>query len=96
MRIVYGVQHIEVEFGQRCEGWALFADSDECVKRTKQASKDGVYDGGYLGPERPLHYYEIPFDSLEEHMQTAIDEMGYSGTRNNWQPKFRGRRVAIK
>jgi len=30
------------------------------IKDTKQKSENGNYNGGYYGPERPLHYYKIP------------------------------------
>ncbi len=89
IRTVFGVQWVEVEFGERDEGWNLFADRDVCIQRTKDASARGVYDGGYIGPERPLRVYEIPFDCLTDKMKDSINENGWCGTPNNWRPKFR-------
>ncbi len=63
---LYLVPWIEVEYGwgSRHEGYSIFDNLDECEKSTKKASENGNYEsgGGYCGPERPLCYYEVPFD----------------------------------
>ena len=97
LKVVYGVPWIEVEFGQRPEGWVLFLDKEQCIKDTKAASERGPYEGGggYCGPERPLAYTEIPFDSLEEEYQERLEENGKTFTSNYWSPKFAGARHHI-
>jgi len=97
MRVVYGVSWIEVDFGRRPEGYSLFMDKDKCIKDTKDASARGRYSGGggYCGPERPLTYVEIPFDSLEPEYQERLEEHGACSTSNWWSPKFTGGRISI-
>ena len=89
MKIVYGVQWLESEFGQRMEGWCLYVDKDACIRRTQEGSKNGPYEGGYYGPERPLRMYEIPFDSLDKSLQQDLTDKGTAHTSRNWQPKFK-------
>lgn len=95
---VYGVEWIEVEFGQRPEGWALFTDLKTCIRETKKASERGPYEGGggYLGPERPLYYYELPVEGLKEEYLEALVEKGRAHTDNYWGPKYLGERHYIK
>ena len=85
---VYGVRWIEVEFGQRDEGWALYVDLDECKESTKKASANGVGEGGYYGPERPLKYYEIPLASLTEDQVENLRFFGFHRTDRKWSPKY--------
>jgi len=102
IKIVYGVEWIEVEFGQRSEGYALFLDKDECIRSTKRSSQRGPYPsgspvrGGYYGPVRPLSYVEIPFDSLEPEDKKKLRKTGYAHTANRWSPKFKGTRNYIQ
>jgi hypothetical protein len=95
IKTVFGVRWIEVEFGQRDEGWALYTDKDRCVEATKKASQDGTYAGGYMGPERPLRMYEIPFDCLDEDMRKSLKKSGHAWTPNHWNPKFKDSGSAI-
>lgn len=98
MKTVYGVQWIEVEFGQRYEGWSLYLDKEECIKETQRGSREGPYEGGYLGPERPLRMYEIPFDSLDKETQLRLkakSSKGQAHTGNSWQPKFKDSGTSI-
>jgi len=96
MKVVYGVPWIEVEFGQRDEGWALFMDKKRCFKETKEAFDRGPYEGGYCGPERPLVAYEIPFDSLDAKLQKSIKKDGKVHTDNHWAPRFKGQAHSVK
>ena len=96
MKTVFAVEWIEVEFGQRPEGYKLFLDKGQCILDTKKASAVGAYDGGYIGPVRPLCYVEIPYDSLEEDLKGRLDEFSVTFTSNYWRPKFSGDRVQIK
>ena len=68
MNILYAVPWIEIEYGwgSRPEGYKIFADLVECISTTIKSSENGNYDGGYCGPERPLCYYEIPKDSIDQ------------------------------
>jgi len=94
---IYGVPWCEVEFGQRSEGWALFIDLEKCVEQTKAAAKRGAYgDGaGYLGPEMPLCYYEIPIEGLEEKYLKDLAKRGLTHTENRWNPKYRNQGHSI-
>jgi hypothetical protein len=98
MDICYAVPWIEVEFGQRDEGHSIFMDEKECIDSTKESSRKGCYEGGggYLGPERPLHYYEIPLESLEPEYINKIMIFRKIHTKNNWSPKFKGKTKYIK
>lgn len=62
MKTLFAVPWIEVEYGwgQRYEGYKLFETVEDCISTTKRDSENGNYNGGYIGPERPLHYYKIP------------------------------------
>ena len=97
MKVVYGVEWIEVEWGQRSEGYALFLDENDCIASTRKSSERGPYPsgGGYLGPVRPLEYYEIPFDSLEPEYKKKLKKTGSCHTENRWRPKFKGARKSI-
>lgn len=66
MKTLYAVPWIEVEYGwgERSEGFKVFDDLDTCIESTKKSSFDGNYDGGYMGPERPIRYCETP-DEIE-------------------------------
>lgn len=95
---IYGVRWIEVDFGERDEGWALFVDLERCIKDTKKSSKAGPYEdgGGYLGPERPLCYYEIPLEGLKPDIVKDLKTNGRAHTENRWQPKYLGECNYIK
>lgn len=93
---IYGVPWIEVEFGQRPEGWALFVDLDKCIKDTKNASRKGAYEGGYIGPERPLYYYELPIEGMNSKIVAELKLKGKTHTDNYWSPKYRGNMTSIK
>jgi len=66
MKTLYAVPWIEVEYGwgDRPEGFKVFDNLDECLESSKTSSENGNYDGGYMGPERPMYYYETP-DEIE-------------------------------
>lgn len=90
MKIVYGTQYIEIDFGQRDEGYKLSLDLETHIAAIKLASNNGAYSGGcYFGPVRPLSYVEIPFDSLDESLQRLLDEKGSTFTPDRWEPKFK-------
>lgn len=91
MEIVYGVRWIEVEFGQRPEGWKLYKDEKDCIKDTQRGSREGAYEGGggYLGPERPLTMYKIPLSCLPETLHVAVLNEGSVWTENRWEPEFK-------
>lgn len=98
MQVVYGVQWIEVEFGQRCEGWKVYLDKEKCIEDTQRGSQEGPYDGGYFGPARPLRMYEIPFECLDKKDQTNLKARTSKGqvfTDKSWMPKFKDSGTAI-
>lgn len=95
MKIVYGVEYIEVEFGQRPFGWHLYLDKTECHNKTKKASDSGRYCGGYLGPIRPLDSFEIPFASLSKKIQRQLTKTGHYHTDDSWKPEFLGKKESI-
>ena len=88
---VYGVEWLEVEFGQRPEGWRLYMDKEDCIEKTKEASRNGPYTGGggYFGPERPLQYFEIPVEGLDDDIKKKLLEKGVAHTNNWWNPKYK-------
>ena len=67
MDVLYAVPWIEVEYGwgSKPDGYEIFADLEECIRSTKESSEKGKSTSGYYGPERPIHYYEIPKDSID-------------------------------
>jgi len=97
MKIVYAVEYIEIDFGERPEGYSLYLDKDECIKQTKYNSESGSYGsgGGYYGPVRPLSYIEVPWGSLEEGLQIKLTENNKTHTADRWSPKFRGNTESI-
>lgn len=96
MSVVYAVEYIEVEFGERSEGYKLFMDETECIRRTKDDSSKGGGAGMYYGPRRPPSYVEVPFDSLEDEYQKALKQNGFTHTENRWTPRFKGTRKEIE
>lgn len=95
LKTVYAVYWIEVEFGQRSMGYKVYSDVDACIKSTKKGSREGPYDGGYIGPERPLAYMEIPYACLTSEMKTALKKTGVCWSDDHWSPEFVGKRVII-
>lgn len=89
MEIVYGVQWIEVEFGERPEGWKFHLDRERAIADARRASREGAYDGGYCGPERPLTVYEIPIECLEPEWIEKLRKDGFAWSTNRWDPKFK-------
>lgn len=98
VKVVYAVEFIEIDFGQRDEGYSLYLDKDVCIASTKKSSQAGPYSGGggYYGPVRPLCYVEVPFDSLEPEYKKQLRKTGSCHTANRWSPKFKGARTLIK
>lgn len=95
MKIVYGTPYIEVEFGQRDEGWLLSNDVDQHIERIKNASSRGSYGDGYYGPIRPLFYYEIPLDCVPMKGVAFLKMEDHFHTHNKWNPRFKGKKVLI-
>lgn len=87
MDVLYAVPWIDVEYGwgSKPDGFKIFDDLEECIKSTNESSEKGNYEGGYLGPERPLIYYEIPKNSvdnsnIESGVSFFIDELKFKST----------------
>jgi hypothetical protein len=95
MKVVYAVPWIEVDFGERDEGYKLFLDKDRCVAETKKDSREGAGGGCYIGPVRPLYYVEVPFNSLEDSLKRGLKKHGSAHTSDHWQPAFTGKKEYI-
>jgi hypothetical protein len=91
MRIVYGVKHIEVEFGQRSMGWKLYNDYSVCISDTKDCIKNQI-DDCYFGPVQPPYAVEIPYNSLGQKYQQALTQNGQVRTAIEWEPMFQGKK----
>lgn len=92
METVFVVPWIEVEFGQRPEGWNVYLDEEHCKQDTRRASNLADYPGGYYGPERPLHYFEVPVMCLPEATQLALDLAAKTQVfclDQDWSPVFK-------
>ncbi len=96
MKVVYAVEYIEVDFGQRSEGYSLYTNLEDCKQDTKKSSFAGSGSGSYWGPVRPLSCVEVPWDSLDKKLQKALKLNGKTHTENNWSPPFRGQSHRIE
>ena len=97
MKVAYAVPYVEVEFGQRDEGWKVWLDLPQCLIGTRQAIENGRYEngGGYWGPVRPGYCYEIPYVSLSPKDRKILKDTGWVFKNNLWQPQFKGKRIDI-
>lgn len=70
MKTLFAVPWIEVEYGwgSRPEGYKVFDNLEECISSSKESSTTGNDERGnsYFGPERSLHYYEIPDETPDD------------------------------
>lgn len=89
--VVYAVEYIEVEFGQRDEGYNFYLFKDECIEDTKKNSASGAYPGGYIGPVKPLCYIEVPFDFIEAKFQHKLRLEMKCRTDDHWQPNYKSK-----
>jgi hypothetical protein len=80
MNILFAVPYLEIEYGwgERDYSYKVYDNLEECIKATKEASDTGNYEGGYYGPQRPLHYYETP-DEIEGTLPKHVESLTYSG-----------------
>ncbi len=60
MKIMYAVPWVDIEYGWggKSDGYKVFETIDECITESIKDSENGNYEGGYIGPERPLIYCE--------------------------------------
>jgi hypothetical protein len=93
---IFGVPWIEIEFGQRPEGWQLFTDEATCIRETRKSSKKGSGGGSYVGPERPLCYYRIPLEGLDKNLREQLRKTGRTATDNRWEPTYKSEPIRIK
>jgi hypothetical protein len=98
-KLVYAVPWIEVEsgWGSRPEGYFFYRNLEDCLAGTLLASKEGFRGGDYLGPVRPLHYVEVPFDYIPAECQSFF-KLGWdvSNTGNYWEPEMSSRPKDIR
>lgn len=101
--IVYAVEWIEIDFGQRPEGYKIFLDVEICINRTKWDSETGSYGSvGYCGPERPLGYYEVLWQCLAPNVQQSLRNQVNKNTKeifaftdNKWKPHLKSDFISI-
>ncbi len=95
--VVFAVEWIEVEFGQRAEGYRVFKDLELCKRSTLASSDKGAYEGGYCGPRRPLHYFEVPASALDAVDLDMLSKPGttFVCTHERWEPKYKSHAHAI-
>lgn len=100
--IVYAVEWVEIEFGQRAQGYKIFLDIETCVKHTKSDSEIGPYNNSYYGPSRLLGYYEVPWRCLAPQIQRTLRKKVNKGikeifafTENNWKPHIKSGLIYI-
>ena len=92
MKTIFGVKWIEVEYGwgDRPEGWKLYATLQEAIDGAKADSANGNFEGGYCGPTRPVTVVEI--DAAEIQPITAGGlASGPTFTANHWNPQNPGK-----
>jgi len=82
-KILFAVEWIEVEYGwgDRPEGYLVFDNLNKCIEDTKESSKTGNYEGGYMGPVRPLGYYETT-DLIEGPFPKFVKEIKFKSKFN--------------
>jgi hypothetical protein len=95
-REVFAVAWIEVEFGQRPEGYKIFTTEEECIKSTIESSKKGGGGGMYYGPERPLTYVKVPWTYLPKKIKDRLKEHSTAHTENRWHPEMSSSATYIK
>ena len=97
MEIAFAVEIIEVDFGERSEGWSIYRNRQTCIRNTRAGSERGAYGGGggYYGPRRPLCYYEVPVESLPKDIQERLKKHSKAHTENSWWPKMKSDRILI-
>ena len=84
MKILYAVPWVDSEpgWGTKFDEYQVFDDLEDCITRTKEASKNGPTDSGcYYGPERPLHYIETN-DEIEGTFPQWIKSIKFKGSTN--------------
>lgn len=104
MDIVYIVPWVEIESGERPEGYKVFIDKEDCIRETILDSRRGVHKTSYCGPKRPLRYYEIEWEVLEENIRqdlrrqvNEIKEIEYyfSFSSNYWKPDLKSNYITM-
>lgn len=86
---VYGVPWIEIDFGDRPEGYKIHLDKQAAIDQAKIDSTNGPYEGGggYMGPVRPMRVVTIPWSDLEKDVQANIKNGATPCfTSNYWTP----------
>lgn len=100
MEICFAVPWIESEagWGRSHYGYKLFLDRDVCIRETKNSSSNNKDDEYYLGPVRPLVYYEVPKECIPQDNMTLfiLKEKGFCFTDDSWEPKFKSQAYSIQ
>ena len=82
MKTLFAVPWIEIEFGwgERYEGYKIFENLEDCIQTTKYDSDNGNGKNYYIGPIRPLYYYEIA-DQIEEPYPIFVDTIKFKSDK---------------
>ena len=102
--MVYIVKWIEIEFGERDEGYKIFLYLEDCIQVSKLDSERGAYQGGYCGPQRPIGYYETSWECLEEKTQESLRHAVNAGeggipwafSTKQWEPHLKSEWTSIE
>lgn len=84
-KTVYIVEFIEVEFGERPQGYRCFASYADAEVRARNVMADQV-EGHYYGPRKPLRIMAIPLDALPPAAQHKLLRTGVAHTDDSWHP----------
>lgn len=86
-KTAYVVEYVEVEFGQRPEGFVCFLSHEDAVARAKRDSEANDASGGYYcGPVRPVLVTPIPWDQLPGKVASQLLRDGIGFTDRTWRP----------
>jgi len=79
MKTLFAVPWIESEagWGAKPVGYKVFDNLEECKNSTVESSNSSGGDY-YIGPERPLHYYETP-DEIEGPFPKFVGRIRFKG-----------------
>lgn len=86
-QVAFAVEYIEVEFGERPEGYVCFLSAEEAWKRATADAETGRWEGGYCGPRQPIGVQVVPWADLPENVAAEVLQKGVGFTERTWRPK---------
>jgi hypothetical protein len=81
------VEYIEVEFGERPEGYVCFLTFGEAIARATRDAQSGGWEGGYCGPRKPIVVQPIPWSDLPKKAAAELLQNRIGFTERTWRPK---------